>query len=471
MKYGRIIIACLIGTQLLFGQAKRDPRMVSMAGAYTTLADGIYSVGVNPANLAFQHGKPFMLQLGTFNFGFVNNYLSLENYTGLSGANLEANNQEKKKEIYDEIGDALRFTTDIHVGLPVLNYTSGNMAFTSDMIIVGDIGLPIDMFYLMLDGNPVDRPLDLTMQYEVMGLAEYGFSFAVPYEKFSWGITLKYLQGLFYLGIDPDSSFTNVYTDTLNVAFYGDGRYFIRQGIGGNGYGLDLGFTTYDINGWKVGISLINALGTIYWNRPSGMKDLLGIDENNGLFTWGGQEVLEGQAMVYEFTIDSVNGIGLMENSFEDNFNSTKSVVADTIDGGDPRPFTIRYPSLFRIGIQKQVDPDFLIVSDMVAGFQDRLFVQRKWKWSIGVKFTRFPGFPLRLGYSWGGKDFKQLGLGIGIHKGPIMFDFGLAFRNGIWLHSMKGLALSFGVSFTGLGGRNGGDDEPGGELFPDEEE
>ena len=51
------------------------------------------------------------------------------------------------------------------------------------------------------------------------------------------------------------------------------------------------------------------------------------------------------------------------------------------------------------------------------------------------------------------------------------MFDFGLAFRNGSWLHSMKGLALSFGVSFTGLGGRNGGDDEPGGELFPDEEE
>lgn len=87
----------LLGIQMLFGQAKRDPRMVSMGGAYTTLADGIYAVGVNPANLAFQHGKPFMLQLGTLNFGFVNNYLSLENYTGLSGANLEANNQEKKK--------------------------------------------------------------------------------------------------------------------------------------------------------------------------------------------------------------------------------------------------------------------------------------------------------------------------------------------------------------------------------------
>ena len=200
------------------------------------------------------------------------------------------------------------------------------------------------------------------------------------------------------MGIDPDSSYTNVYTDTLNVAFYGDGRYFIRQGIGGNGYGVDLGFTTYEFNGWKVGVSLINALGTIYWNRPSGMKDLLGIDENNGLFTWGGQEVLEGQAMVYGFTIDSVNGIGLMENSFEDNFNSTKSVVADTIDGGDPRPFTIRYPSLFRIGIQKQVDPDFLIVSDMVAGFQDRLLFNGNGSGPLVSSSLAFPDFPCALG-------------------------------------------------------------------------
>lgn len=458
----------LLGIQMLFGQAKRDPRMVSMGGAYTTLADGIYAVGVNPANLSFQHGKPFMLQLGTLNFGFVNDYLSLENYTGLSGIFI---NEEKKQEIYDEIGDALRFTTDVHIGLPVLNYTSGNMAFTSDMIVVGDIGLPVDMFYLMLNGNPLDRPLDLTLQYEVMGLAEYGFSFAVPYEKFSWGITLKYLQGLFYLGIDPDSSFSNIYTDTDVVAYYGSGRYYIRQGIGGNGYGVDLGFTTYEFDGWKVGISLINALGTIYWNRPSGVKDILGVDKNSGLFKWGGQEVGYGQAMVYDFTIDSVNGLGLFNDSFEENFNSSKSVVKDTITGGDPRPFTIRYPSLFRFGVQKQVDPDFLLVSDLVAGFQDRLFVQRKWKWSIGVKFTRFPGFPLRLGYSWGGKDFKQLGLGFGIHKGPVMFDFALAFRNGIWLHSVKGLALSFGVSFTGFKGRDVGEDEPGGGLFPDEEE
>jgi len=34
---------------LLQGQTKRDPRAVSLAGAYTTIADGIFAVGYNPA--------------------------------------------------------------------------------------------------------------------------------------------------------------------------------------------------------------------------------------------------------------------------------------------------------------------------------------------------------------------------------------------------------------------------------------
>ncbi len=56
---------------------KRDSRSVAMVGATTTIADGIYAVGYNPALIAFQKDKPFMLQLGGFDFGLGNNYLSL----------------------------------------------------------------------------------------------------------------------------------------------------------------------------------------------------------------------------------------------------------------------------------------------------------------------------------------------------------------------------------------------------------
>ena len=30
------------------------------------------------------------------------------------------------------------------------------------------------------------------------------------------------------------------------------------------------------------------------------------------------------------------------------------------------------------------------------------------------------------------------------------MFDFGFAFRNGMWLHTMKGFNLSFGFTYVG---------------------
>jgi len=441
-----------LGVNLLHGQAKRDPRMVALGGAYTTLADGIYAVGVNPANLAYQHDKPFMWQMGTFNFGVVNNYISLQNRAALSGADLERNSQEKKKEIFNQIRDGLRLTTDIHLALPALNYSSGNMAFTSDLIVIGDIALPEDLFHLFLEGNEVGKPLDMELQFEYLGLMEFGFSFAVPYEQFSWGVTFKYLLGGFYLGIDPDSSYSNLVTDT--TAFYGGGRYFIRQGIGGRGFGLDLGFATPEFNGWRAGCSLINALGTIHWNKPSMTKDMLGVDEENGLFQWGGEEVTDGSAMIYEFAIDSLNAFSLTEQSFDNIFVSHRRVVRDTASDGSPRPFTIRYPALFRIGISKQVDPDLLVITDLVAGFQNRLYVQRQWKWSIGMRFSRFQSFPLRLGYSWGGRNLKELGMGFGLHKGPLIFDFALSFRNGIWVHDMKGISLSMGLSLTSFRSR-----------------
>lgn len=435
---------------ILLGQAKRDPRMVALAGAYTTIADGIYAVGVNPANLAYQHDKPFMWQMGTLNMGVVNNFFSLENWTGLSGADLER--QQRKGEIFNQVRDGLRFTVDTHMALPALNYSSGNMALTSDFILVGDITLPEDLFHLILEGNEVDKSFDLELKFESIGLMEFGFSFAVPYEHFSWGVTLKYLLGGFYLGIDPDSSFSDLVTDT--TAFYGGGHYFIRQGIGGRGFGLDIGFSTREYNGWRVGCSLINALGTIHWNRPSLTKDLLGVDEENGLVTWGGREVPDGSAMIYEFTIDSLNALSMTQEPIDKIFITKKRVVRDTTADGNPRPFSIRYPALFRIGISKQIDPDLLVVTDLVAGFQDRLSVRRQWKWSIGARFTRFPGFPLRLGYSWGGKYLKELGLGFGLHKGPLLFDFALGFRNGIWIHSMKGISLSLGLSLTSFRSR-----------------
>ena len=44
----------------------------------------------------------------------------------------------------------------------------------------------------------------------------------------------------------------------------------------------------------------------------------------------------------------------------------------------------------------------------------------------------------------------KELGIGFGMKKSVVMFDFGFAFRNGMWLYTMKGLNLSFGFTYVG---------------------
>ena len=56
----------------------------------------------------------------------------------------------------------------------------------------------------------------------------------------------------------------------------------------------------------------------------------------------------------------------------------------------------------------------------------------------------------MRIGFAWGGGDMKELGMGFGVRKGMVMFDLGFAFRNGMWLHTMKGFNFSFGITMVG---------------------
>ena len=62
---------------------------------------------------------------------------------------------------------------------------------------------------------------------------------------------------------------------------------------------------------------------------------------------------------------------------------------------------------------------------------------------------------PLRLGFAYGCPTFKELGLGFGYHVGPMIFDFGFGFKNGVWIHSMQGLNLSLQLTITSFKGRD----------------
>ncbi|MFQ6677946.1 MAG: DUF5723 family protein [Fidelibacterota bacterium] len=464
----RFVLICFLLIGFVFNQTKRDPRSVGLAGAYSTIGDGIFSVGYNPAMLAYQQDKPFMLQLFGVDFGIVGNWLSLANMNSISGDTLFNTGENprnpkdnKKTQLLNDLKDTggLTYFQDLHLPLPMLNYSSGNMALTTNTLILSNYQIPYGLLELMLEGNAANSEIDMTLHYEIMGVTELGFSFAVPYDQLAIGVTLKYLQGLFYMGIDPDSSHANL--TTANEALYGGGVYYLRQGIGGSGIGMDIGLVSRNINGWRFGVSLINAIGSITWNRESMTKDILdggdniyGNSDDLFHFTWAGQALSDSVAIKYIYTIDSVNAGTLSnENLFTNNSPKDQIVPVPLDKNGNLPEFKMDYPAIFRLGMS-YIGEGYLFSSDLWTGFTNSMFSHRGWRWSAGIEMTKFESVPLRLGYAWGGSDFQELALGFGYHKGPIIFDFGFAFRNGIWIHSMKGINLSTQVTITSFKSR-----------------
>lgn len=455
----------LVFTQsIAVGQIKRDPRSVALAGSYGTIADGIFAVGYNPGLLAYQQDKPFMWQLVGFDLGFVGNYLSLSNMNAISGKTIS---KSEMRTLFDQYfaDNGLTLYQDVHLPLPLLNFASGNMAITSNAYQLSNIGFAPGILELLLMGNAQSDNLDMTLNLEILSVAEYAFSFAVPYDEFALGVSFKYLQGLFYMGIDPDSSHASLTSTSESV--YGGGLYYLRQGIGGGGLALDLGFATEEFNdGWRFGFSIVNALGKIAWNKPNAIKDFLagsdniyGNDDDLWHMTWGGETLSDSNAVRYTYSIDSLDAQSISDSGL---FSNQQEVVYDLDSNGKLREFVTDYPTLVRFSVSKRY-PDVLITSDLVTGLEDRFFARAHWRWSIGVESYKFPSVPLRFGFAWGGKYFKELGLGFGIHKGPLIFDMGLAFRNGIWIHTMKGLNLSTSLVITSFKSRK--------EPVPDAEE
>jgi hypothetical protein len=443
----RVIYIYLMLLIALFGQ-KRDPRSVALAGATTTIADGIYAVGFNPGLIAFQKEKPFMLQLGGIDFGLGNNYLSMAAMNTLSGDTLDS---DEKTTIINRFKSRGGFTFDLfgQLATPGLNYASGNMVLTSNILYMSSYSLPAGMARLMLEGNANNPDIDMTLGLEIMSVHELGFSFAVPFESYAVGFTLKYLQGLFYMGIDPDSSSANFITTPSAV--YGSGSYYLRQGFGGSGYGLDIGIATKEFNGMRFGVSLINAVGSIGWNKPSFIKDMIDYP-----LKWDGEQLSDSVAVLYTYQIDSLRADNLSSSTI---FTSSSKVVKNLDENGKVKQFNIRYPAILRFGLSYKKN-DLLISSDLITGFENRLYANSRWRWAIGVESYRFPSMPLRMGFAWEGMDRTELGLGAGFYGGPVMIDFGFSFRNGMWIHSMKGLNLSLGFTMTSFKGRKNKKDE-----------
>ena len=493
-KFLLIIFSLFLETSSLTAQANTDARMAGLSGTYTTLAQGYRCVGINPANLG-AYKRP-SLNLMNFSIGLSNNFFSLANYNTITGVHLEdslAYNYFPKSQFYDLFGgNGLRIMQTIELPFPLINFSTRSFAFTTQLSSNIDMGLPEGFVDFLLFGNPFGKNISLDMDQFIIQTLESGVSYGHQFSNFSAGVTLKYILGLFYMGLE---SVNTPYLTTDVSGFTGKNQYLIQQAVGGSGLGLDVGFTTKEsASGIQAGISVINLLGTVTWTQDHIMRSSL----ENSLSAAGDWYLRPNEFMLMSIVMDSVTALSFTEETIDPliyletykvisvtdmemvNFSNEDSSYLVQLNenayllpsggkyslndligendvekeapsyydfaSGAENPFTTRQPMYLRLGVSKNIEEYGLLAGDLVTGFSNRRGSSSSWRMSLGAELMKFKPATIRIGYSFGGFTEKSMSLGYGIKIGNFRWDTAVAFHGGFSLNEAKGFNVAMGL-------------------------
>lgn len=300
--------------------------------------------------------------------------------------------------------------------------------------------LPLAMFEILLDGNEIGRSFDLAITQDVLMVTNLGFSFAIPFEQYNVGATIKYLAGIGYAGVDSSGGTFS----TKATGLESDGFYRYTRAIGGNGLAVDLGFSTRLAGDLQFGLAVNNVIGFINWGNDDNyiarnigiiegivpIRDFLQISTDSSQFS---------ASTFYSLAMENVNVGGFLSNP--DSIFSIKDSVVAT-----PDSIRLNYPTIFRVGVSYKFKKDFLLLADLSAGLDDYYFSDRSWRLALATEWIRFKMIPIRSGLAFGGPYGREASLGAGFHL--LWFDADLALKllGGMSLTTAEG--VEFGISF-----------------------
>ncbi len=449
----------IINTALAFlmvsavcGQAHIDARGLGLCNAYTVTSRGVSAIGYNPANLGYTEDLTFSANLLDFRIKAYNNFMSLalfnQYFTGdRNGAPFDletkkpGTNQTHKQFLLSEIPEeGFAVGLGISVPLPLLNLSFGNYAFTSGVEYYMKNSLPRGLFEFAMDGNKIGKSLDLALAQDILMVTNFAFSFAIPFEKYNVGVTIKYLAGIGFAGVDSSGGSLNTRARGLES----DGFYRYTRAIGGSGLGVDLGFNTRKKDNWQFGVAITNVIGFINWGNSDNfiaknislieglvpIRDLLQISVDSAAFS---------ASTLYTMDMQDVNVSGAFANS-DSLFKFKERPVAI------PDSLRLNYPAIFRMGASYQYNNDFILMGDLSAGLDDYYFADRSWRLALAAEWIRFKMVPIRSGLAFGGRHGREASLGAGVHL--IWFDADLALKllGGMSFATAEG--IEFGISF-----------------------
>ena len=496
----------LIFFSIMISQGYQDARMLGLGGAYTTLSNGYRAVGINPANI--NTGTNWTVNVFSSTSALSNNFLTIDRYNQINGAHFDnplAPSYYPKEKIQNILnGEGIQLKFNSMTLIPGLNFSKDNYAFTSNIIMYGDIKFPQAFVDIMFFGNEVGKELNMAFSQNMIAALETGFTYCKNLDGINIGLTGKYLQGIYYSNMEQ---LGNAYFKTDTTAFLGNGNYLIKQGLGGNGFAFDIGFTTKEFdNGIKLGASIINAFSSMQWNKNTPLREGLEkagvnfpvrekeyfffnftVDSLNAqtLLTATAQDIFQTETykasivdfedipvinpLDYEqdelpiFYIDSNSDISDIESSDNSIIDSDKIVVLedgrvviptenlsdDELDLFQSAPFKTDYPTFLRFGFSKNFyKEDILFAVDIMTGLDDTFINEEKWKLSIGTEINKNPKIPIRIGATFGGKDRYRYSFGSGYSFGSMKVDVAYGYIGSFKSSSARGADISLNIYY-----------------------
>ncbi len=398
-----ILVLLIIPTASLAGLS--SGRSVGMGNAYTTVARGVESAFWNPANLGFSRSFEKQLMLLSVGLNVSNNSFNLEQYNRYNGAFLSA---EDKQTILNLI-PAEGFNGSLSADVIALGISWYNFAFIISGRGSSDLLLPKDPIQALFFGNEInDTILVSGSDGEAFASVDFDLSYGrlilkKKDQELYAGAGVRFIRGLVYQRMKEASG--EIFT--LETGVNGEGNFLIQSAGGGKGYGVDLGISMKYKENWSFGLSFIDLLSRMKWNKRM---------EEKG----------------YQVTIDS-----LLAENFD-----TDSLVLDKSYTRSIGSFSTHMPVLLQAGVSYQLKRT-LLAFDLKHSLTRGTGDIQKLSASIGVEYRLSHWFDVRGGISLGKNEGITIAQGLGINRGVYRLDLGIANQKGVWPTKSKGICLA----------------------------
>ncbi|QQS36916.1 MAG: hypothetical protein IPM56_02885 [Ignavibacteriales bacterium] len=405
-----------------------DTRSIGLARTSNAISQGVYSIGINPANLSIDQ-KSFIdfttiLPLPAVSLNSGTNFLTLNQFNyffgGVNGEPRILTQADKDKfNTLIEDGGLVFMNASVSILSFSINVNDevGAFAFAIQDIAGAKLYLPSGVTDVAFNGNPVGKRFNLDdSNAKAWWIRNYSLSYSrnvvhpitSTFDRFTVGTSIKLIHGYSYIGTErfganfttgsshEISGSTNIlgysaFSDDFGVKYDFDSvsrksSFSLFPSPAGIGYGFDFGLAATKDN-WQFAFALTD-LGQIVWN------------ENTASFTTFGE--------VYFDDLSNDAQMDTLENRLTGESNKINE-------------FTTSLPSALRLGVSYKFEKDavpgqLLLGFDFNQGFNNFPGNTKYPRFAIGAEWKPIDWVPyIRAGFSYSYEFGFNMGMGIGV--------------------------------------------------------